>query len=303
MKSYKDAFTHFINQLQDDICLTLETYDGKAAFKKDTWIREGGGGGKTNIISDGRIIEKGGVNTSAVHGVLPESIQTYLQVNSQHFFACGISIVIHPFSPFIPTVHANYRYFELYDDSGKLTDQWFAGGSDLTPYYLFEADAIHFHSTHKEACDRFDILLYARFKNACDSYFYNHHRSEARGIGGLFFDYLRSIDGHDAQFWFDFTTHLGNTFLNAYLPILQRRKDHPFTEAQKHWQEIRRGRYVEFNLIHDKGTLFGLKTNGRIESIFMSLPPTVRWEYDYNVHPGSEEDRLLQVLKSPLNWA
>jgi coproporphyrinogen III oxidase len=302
MISYKKPFVDFIHQLQNDICFALETADGKAKFIEDEWQREGGGGGKTRVITNGNIFEKGGVNTSVVHGVLPEVMQQNLNVKHGNFFACGISLVIHPHNPFVPTVHANYRYFELYDDAGTLIDQWFGGGADLTPYYLFEADAIHFHQTQKAACDTFDISLYPKFKTACDNYFYNHHRKEARGIGGLFFDYLRGNENFDAAFWFNFTTSVGKVFIDSYLPIVQQRKNNAFNEQQKYWQEIRRGRYVEFNLIHDKGTLFGLKTNGRIESILMSLPPTVRWDYNFQPETNSAEEQLLAVLKSPKSW-
>jgi coproporphyrinogen III oxidase len=302
MKSYKESFSNFIQSLQDEICFALEAEDGKAKFIEDVWTREEGGGGKTRVISNGNVFEKGGVNTSFVNGTLPESMRQYLNVTDSNFFACGISLVIHPANPFVPTVHANYRYFELYDDNGNIIDQWFAGGSDLTPYYLFEEDAIHFHKTMEIVCDKFDTDFYPKYKIACDNYFYNHHRNEARGIGGLFFDYLRGDEKHDSKFWFDFTTSVGNEFLNSYLPIVSQRKNIAFTSEHKHWQEIRRGRYVEFNLIHDKGTLFGLKTNGRIESILMSLPPTVRWEYNYQPLPNSEEEKLLKVLQTPINW-
>ncbi len=302
MKSYKEPFVAFIHQLQNSICNALEQEDGKATFIEDKWQREGGGGGKTRVIAKGYIFEKGGVNTSVVHGVLPEVMQQNLHVKHGNFFACGISLVIHPFNPFVPTVHANYRYFELYDEVGTLIDQWFGGGADLTPYYLFEADAIHFHQTQKTACDTFDASLYPKFKTACDNYFYNHHRKEARGIGGLFFDYLRGTENFDAEFWFNFTTGVGKVFVDSYLPIVQQRKNTTFNEQQKYWQEIRRGRYVEFNLIHDKGTLFGLKTNGRIESILMSLPPTVRWDYNFQPEANSEEEKLLNVLTQPKEW-
>lgn len=302
MKSYKLPFVKFIRSLQDEICRTLEWADGKAVFAEDIWERDGGGGGRTRIIKNGKAIEKGGVNISEVHGNLPESMQQYLKVSHSRFFACGISLVIHPSNPFAPTVHANYRYFELYDESGIEVDQWFGGGADLTPYYLFEQDAVHFHRVHKEVCDRFDSQYYPEFKSACDAYFHNHHRGEARGIGGLFFDYLRGTEEKPGQHWFDFTTQVGRVFIDAYLPILQRRKDIPFDEENKFWQEIRRGRYVEFNLIHDKGTLFGLKTKGRIESILMSLPATVRWEYNHQPEEGSEEEKLLQILKEPRDW-
>ncbi len=302
IKSYKDQFIAFIHQLQDEICQALEKEDGKATFQQDSWEREGGGGGDTRIIRDGNIFEKGGVNTSVVHGSLPKALQQHLKVDSGNFFACGISLVLHPSNPFVPTVHANYRYFELYDDKEQLVDQWFGGGADLTPYYLFEEDAVHFHRVQKEVCDQFDPAFYSKYKKACDEYFFNHHRDEARGIGGLFFDYLRPTKAHDAGFWFDFATSMGEVLIESYIPIVKKRKDISFTEHHKHWQEIRRGRYVEFNLIHDRGTLFGLKTKGRIESILMSLPATVRWEYNYHPEPGSEEAKLIAVLKEPRGW-
>jgi coproporphyrinogen III oxidase len=302
MKSFKNEFIDFIHQLQDEICSALEKADGKSKFIEDKWEREGGGGGKTRVIANGNVFEKGGVNTSVVYGTLPESMQNYLKVEHSDFFACGISLVIHPFNPMVPTVHANFRYFELYDQQKNVVDQWFAGGADLTPYYLFEEDALHFHTTFKNAADPFDLTLYPLYKKQCDEYFHNHHRGEARGIGGVFFDYLKGNETHSAEFWFDFTKSNGNAFIDAYLPIVERRKHLPFSDHQKHWQEIRRGRYVEFNLIHDKGTLFGLKTNGRIESILMSLPATVRWEYNFQPVNGSEEEKLLRVLKGPKNW-
>ncbi len=302
MKSYKTEFTNYIHQLQDEICAALEQSDGKATFIEDEWQREGGGGGKTRVISNGNVFEKGGVNTSVVYGVLPESMQQYLKVTHADFFACGISLVIHPFNPMVPTVHANFRYFELYDQEKNVVDQWFAGGADLTPYYLFEEDALHFHQTFKNAAAPFDESLYVEYKKQCDSYFHNHHRGEARGIGGVFFDYLKGDEKHSVDFWLEFTKNNGNSFIESYVPIVEKRKHLSFTEKQKYWQEIRRGRYVEFNLIHDKGTLFGLKTNGRIESILMSLPATVRWDYNFTPEPNSEEERLLQVLKQPKDW-
>lgn len=302
MKSYKEEFVAFIRQLQDKICAAIEAEDGEAKFVEELWQREGGGGGRTRVIQNGAVFEKGGVNISEVHGVLPESMQQYLKVPHADFFACGISLVIHPFSPFVPTVHANYRYFELYDKGGNVVDQWFAGGADLTPYYLFEEDAVHFHQVQKDACDKFDVSYYRKYKEACDKYFFNHHRGEARGIGGTFFDYLRGTPEKPAQHWFEFLTNVGSAFIDAYLPIVRRRKEQTFAHHHKHWQEIRRGRYVEFNLIHDKGTLFGLRTNGRIESILMSLPPTVRWEYNYQPEGGSEEAKLVDVLMHPRDW-
>lgn len=297
MESYKEEFLGFIRLLQDEICRELEDLDGKAVFAEDIWQREEGGGGRTRVISNGAVFEKGGVNTSAVHGRLPASMMDYLKTSHDRFFACGLSLVLHPLNPYVPTVHANYRYFELYDEQGGVVDQWFGGGSDLTPYYYYESDKEYFHATQKKVCDSLDPLLYPRFKEACDHYFYNSHRAEARGIGGLFYDYLRSDEKHEGAFWFDFVTSLGKVFLPSYLPIVLRHKDQAYGDRERYWQEIRRGRYVEFNLIHDKGTLFGLKTNGRTESILMSLPPRVRWDYDFYPEPGSAEEELLLVLR------
>ncbi|MGQ1947876.1 oxygen-dependent coproporphyrinogen oxidase [Geofilum sp. OHC36d9] len=297
MKGFKTEFETFINDLQDKICVTLETIDGKARFKEDLWQREGGGGGRTRIIANGAVFEKGGVNTSAVHGMLPESMMKYLKTDFSHFFACGLSLVLHPVNPYVPTVHANYRYFELYDNDGEVVDFWFGGGSDLTPYYFFEDDKAHFILAQKAVCDRLDLNLYPRYRAVCDDYFYNKHRSEARGIGGLFYDYLRADKEHSGSFWFEFVTSLGHEFIDSYIPIVERRKEMAYGEKQRYWQEIRRGRYVEFNLLYDKGTLFGLKTNGRTESILMSLPPRVRWDYDFVPEPGSAEEKLLLALK------
>ncbi len=302
MKSYRESFYQHIEQLQDTICQRLEALDGQARFREDLWERTGGGGGRTRVIADGQVFEKGGVNISGVHGRLPESMTQYLKVEHNQFFACGISLVIHPKSPFVPTVHANFRYFELYNEEEEVVDQWFAGGADLTPYYLDESDVRHFHQVWKDVCDRYDTAFYPKYKKACDDYFYNHHRDEARGIGGLFFDYLRPSDQHSSDFWRDFTVDNSHAFIDAYVPIVEHQQSKTYSEKQRTWQEIRRGRYVEFNLVHDKGTLFGLKTKGRIESIFMSLPPQVRWEYDFQVEPDSEEAKLLEVLRRPKNW-
>lgn len=298
----KDTFYKYIQDLQNSITSTLETIDGKARFKEDLWERPEGGGGKTRVIENGAVFEKGGVNISGVHGKLPKSMQAYFKVGDVDFFACGLSLVLHPQNPMVPTVHANWRYFEMYDKEGNIIDQWFGGGQDLTPYYLFEEDAIHFHQTCKTACDKHNPGFYSDFKKKCDDYFWNAHRNEARGIGGLFFDYCKVTDRMTMQDWYNFVTEVGNSFLEAYVPIVERRKDLPYTEAQRTWQEIRRGRYVEFNLVHDKGTLFGLKTNGRIESILMSLPPHVQWVYDHHPETGSKEEQLIDILKQPKNW-
>lgn len=298
----KDKFYNYIQELQNTITSRLEEIDGKAKFKEDLWQRAEGGGGRTRVIENGNVFEKGGVNISAVHGKLPDSMQTYFGVKDADFFACGLSLVIHPKSPMAPTVHANWRYFEMYDQDGNIVDQWFGGGQDLTPYYLFEEDAVHFHKTCKTACDKHHPDFYNTYKKKCDDYFWNSHRNEARGIGGLFFDYCKATEDMSMQNWYDFVAEVGDCFLDAYVPIVEKQKHLEYTKSQRNWQEIRRGRYVEFNLVHDKGTLFGLKTNGRIESILMSLPPHVQWVYDHHPIAGSPEAKLLDVLKEPKNW-
>ena len=298
----KNEFYLYIVKLQDRITSKLEEVDGKAKFHEDLWERAEGGGGRTRVIQDGNVFEKGGVNISAVYGELPKAMQNYFKVGDVDFFACGLSLVLHPKNPFVPTVHANWRYFEMYDKQGNVVDCWFGGGQDLTPYYLFDDDAVHFHQTCKTACDKHNREFYSRFKKQCDDYFWNAHRNEARGIGGLFFDYCKATPEFNMNQWCEFVTEVGNSFLDAYVPIVEKRKNSDYTDANRTWQEIRRGRYVEFNLVHDKGTLFGLKTNGRIESILMSLPPHVQWVYDHHPEPGSEEERLTTVLTSPIDW-
>jgi len=298
----KDKFYNYIQTLQDTITAKLEAVDGKANFKEDLWEREEGGGGRSRVIENGNVFEKGGVNISKVHGPLNPAMQKYFNVGDVNFFACGLSLVLHPKNPFAPTVHANWRYFEMYEKDGTLVDSWFGGGQDLTPYYLFEEDAIHFHSVCKSVCDAHDPSFYALYKKQCDDYFYNAHRDEARGLGGLFFDHCKATPERSMTDWYNFVTQVGDSFLDAYVPIVEKRKDIPFTPEQRDWQEIRRGRYIEFNLIHDKGTLFGLKTNGRIESIFMSFPPHVQWRYNYEPEKGTKEDKLLHVLKHPKDW-
>ncbi len=299
----KERWIDFIYTLQDDICGALEVCDGKAKFIEDAWQRPEGGGGKTRVIANGNVFEKGGVNTSVVYGAVTDAMRTQLKINGAHWFACGLSLVIHPINPFVPTVHCNYRMFELYDEHNNIIDRWFGGGTDLTPYYLMEEDITHFHQTYKAVCDQFNTGFYPAFKKHCDDYFVNTHRNnERRGIGGIFYDYKRPDEKRDVEFWLNFSRACGYAFIDAYIPIVNKRKNIPYNAEQKHWQEIRRGRYVEFNLVHDRGTLFGLKTNGRIESILMSLPPTVRFEYNYQPQPGSEEDKLLQVCLHPREW-
>ena len=298
----KDQFYKYIENLQDSITSKIEEVDGLAKFEEDIWQRQEGGGGRTRVIENGAIFEKGGVNISAVHGELPEVLRKQFNADEGTFFACGLSLVLHPINPMIPTVHANWRYFEMYDTTGKMVTKWFGGGQDLTPYYLFDEDAIHFHTVCKNVCDSYSPDFYSTFKKNCDDYFWNAHREEARGVGGLFFDYLKSTNCYSIQDRYDFVTAVGASFLESYLPIVKKRKDIPFTISQKDWQEIRRGRYVEFNLVHDRGTLFGLKTNGRIESILMSLPPVVQWKYNHHPEKESEEERLIAVLTNPKEW-
>lgn len=298
----KEKFYAYIQKLQDEITSSLEEIDGKASFRQDLWERPEGGGGRTRVIENGDVFEKGGVNISKVYGPLAPAMQKHFGVGDVDFFACGLSLVLHPKNPMAPTVHANWRYFEMYEKDGALVDAWFGGGQDLTPYYLFEEDAKHFHQVCKAACDKHDPDFYKDYKEKCDSYFWNSHRNEARGVGGLFFDYCKATEAKSLEDWYNFVTEVGDSFLEAYTPILRKRKDARFSEENRNWQEIRRGRYVEFNLVHDKGTLFGLKTNGRIESILMSLPPKVQWVYDHEPQPGSEEHKLVQVLRKPKDW-
>jgi coproporphyrinogen III oxidase len=293
VESIKQRMVGLVEACQDEICQALEALDGEVRFREDVWERPGGGGGRTRVLEDGAVFEKAGVNTSVVFGELEEGFAKRLQGEGRQFFATGISLVLHPRSPMVPTVHANFRFIQ---QGGKA---WFGGGADLTPYYLFEEDARHFHGVLKGACDRHSADFYPRFKKTCDDYFRLKHRNEARGVGGIFFENL----GLDLEQELAFVSDCARQFLPAYLPIAQRRKDTPYGEPQRAWQEIRRGRYVEFNLVYDRGTLFGLETNGRTESILMSLPPRVRWVYDHHPEPGSPEAKLVDVLVTPREWA
>jgi len=301
--AFRDRWIAYIHDLQNNICQGLEDVDGRAKFITDEWEREGGGGGITRVIADGVVFEKGGVNTSVVWGKVTDMMRAQLKIDGSKWFAAGLSLVIHPLNPYVPTTHANWRYFELYDEQGNVTDRWFGGGSDLTPYYLFEEDAKHFHSTLKTVMDNYGKEKYPQYKKWCDEYFVNKHRSdEMRGIGGVFYDHLRPTDEAGAEELLAFQQAGGNAFLPAYTPIVLRRKDTPYGEREKEWQEIRRGRYVEFNLVHDRGTLFGLKTQGRTESILMSLPPRARWAYNYQPQPGTPEAELLDACLHPREW-
>lgn len=300
----------FIKENQKKIVAAIEEVDGQK-FKVDNWQRPGGGGGISCVLQDGNVFEKAGVNISVVYGKLPRPAIQRMRadhkaldpdVESLDYFAAGLSIVMHPKNPMAPTVHLNYRYFETANEDGSSNAWWFGGGSDLTPCYLFDEDAIQFHKGLKEACDKHDKSYYPRFKKWCDEYFNNKHRGEARGVGGIFFDDLDEQE-KDREQLFSFVKDCLGSFLPAYLPIINRRKDLPYTEAEKAWQQIRRGRYVEFNLVHDRGTSFGLNTpNARVESILMSLPLTARWEYMHSPQKGSKEERMLSVLRKPVEW-
>ena len=342
---FRDRVAEYVVDLQEEIVASLEKFDSSASkFKRDSWTRAEGGRGiscafavpnPTRLEDTNTVLEKAGVNVSIVHGNLPPA--AVKQMKSEHatlpwdpdfdgslpFYAAGISLIIHPRNPHAPTVHANYRYFEVSDpkDPSKVIAWWFGGGSDLTPCYLYEEDAIHFHESLKNACDRnAPGELYRPFKKWCDNYFYIPHRKEMRGIGGIFFDDLNSADHYllptdkdlsscrprSQEKIFDFVKSCGDCFLPSYLPILKERSKIPFNEQQRRWQLLRRGRYVEFNLVYDRGTKFGLNTPGaRIESILMSLPETARWEYqsEMGVDAESEEGKLLEVVRNPREWA
>ena len=299
----KEEWIAFTHDLQNHICAALEQCDGKAKFIEDVWQRPEGGGGKTRVITDGNVFEKGGVNTSIVFGEVSDIMRRDLKIDGAKWFASGISLVIHPLNPFVPTVHCNYRMFELYNEDDVIVDRWFGGGTDLTPYYLFKDDAKHFHQTYKNVCDEFDVSFYPSFKKKCDDYFINTHRNnERRGIGGIFYDYKKPDEKYDVNFWINFGKACGGAFINAYIPIVEKRKNISYTDENKYWHEIRRGRYVEFNLVHDRGTLFGLKTNGRTESILMSLPPTVRFNYNYHPLKGTPEADLVEICLHPTHW-
>jgi coproporphyrinogen III oxidase len=291
-----DRAAKFFSELQTDICRALGEADGAVEFGADAWQRPGGGGGVARVLEGGAVFEKAGVNWSSVDGELPEELARSMPGEGRSFRASGVSLVLHPRSPMIPTTHANFRCL------AKGDALWFGGGADLTPYYLFRDDAVHFHTTLAAACDRHrPVGDYDRFKTWCDEYFYLPHRKETRGVGGVFFDYIGSKGEHPGEQTFDFVRDLGRSFVDAYLPIVQRRQTASYGELERTWQLRRRGRYVEFNLIYDRGTLFGLKTDGRIESILMSLPPMVRWDYDVMAKPGSPEAELLAHLK-PIDW-
>lgn len=294
----KEEISRQYQLIQDEITLGLELLDGAEKFREELWEREGGGGGRTRIIQNGNIIEKGGVNFSAVHGILPEAIKKAFKVNDDDFFATGISIVIHPNHPFVPIIHMNIRYFEIDENT-----RWFGGGIDVTPHYVFEEDARFFHNHLKGICDQFHSDFYSKFKKWADDYFFIKHRNETRGIGGVFYDRLTpDTAGIGWDEIFEFSKAVARSFVPIYSELVNRNRSKEFTEAQKQWQYQRRSRYVEFNLVYDAGTKFGLETNGRIESILMSLPPQANWTYDFKPKEGSEEEKTLGLLKKGIDW-
>ena len=291
----KEQIEKWFRDLQSEICRGLEKEDQKGKFEEDTWERPGGGGGITRIIRNGNVIEKGGVNWSAVHGKTPPNILKALKLEESDFFATGVSIVIHPLNPWVPIIHMNVRYFEMSNGT-----YWFGGGIDLTPHYVVESDARFFHSQLKETCDQFDLEYYPKFKKWADDYFYIKHRKETRGIGGIFFDRLQGSTQADLEHYWNFTQAVGKTFLPTYIELIRRNRDKSYADKELDWQRVRRGRYVEFNLVYDKGTKFGLDTDGRTESILMSLPPLAQWEYDHQ--PNEKEKETLSFLRKELNW-
>ncbi|CAN6454256.1 unnamed protein product [Victoria cruziana] len=305
--SVRGRFEKMIREAQDKVCAAIEAVDG-CQFKEDVWSRPGGGGGISRVLQDGNVWEKAGVNVSVVYGMMPPDAYraatagTVVNAGPVPFFAAGISSVLHPKNPFAPTLHFNYRYFETdapEDAVGAPRKWWFGGGTDITPSYIFEEDVKHFHATQKMACDKFDPTFYPRFKKWCDDYFCIKHRNERRGLGGIFFD---DLNDYDQEFLLAFATECADSVVPAYIPLIEKRKDTPFTEQHKAWQQLRRGRYVEFNLVYDRGTTFGLKTGGRIESILVSLPLTARWEYDHKPEEGTEEWKLLDACVNPKEW-
>ncbi|MCB9204415.1 MAG: oxygen-dependent coproporphyrinogen oxidase [Flavobacteriales bacterium] len=297
MSLSKEEIADWFRNLQLHICSELEAEDGKAKFVEDNWQRPGGGGGHTRVIQHGNVFEKGGVNFSAVHGELSDRIMQALGLNDNQFFATGVSIVIHPINPFVPIIHMNVRYFELGDGT-----YWFGGGIDLTPHYIQKEDAQFFHSALKSTCDRFDADYYPEFKKWADDYFYISHRKETRGIGGIFFDRLKEDQSHTKEQRWNFVQAVGETFAPTYRHLVAKNKSAKYSDSNLQWRNLRRGRYVEFNLVYDKGTKFGLETDGRIESILMSLPETASWFYNFQPADNSPERETLDLLRKDIGW-
>lgn len=294
-----EAVKTYLLGLQDSICDALSKEDGQS-FTEDSWERPGGGGGRSRVLEEGNIIEKGGVNFSHVFGdgLPPSATAARPELAGRSFQAMGVSLVIHPRNPYVPTSHANVRFF-IAEKEGAEPVWWFGGGFDLTPYYGFEEDVVHWHQASKKACEPFGDDIYPKYKKWCDEYFYLKHRNEPRGVGGLFFDDLNEW-GFEKSF--SFMQSVGNHYIDAYLPIIQKRRNHEYGERERDFQLYRRGRYVEFNLVFDRGTIFGLQTGGRTESILMSLPPLVKWKYDWSPEPGSSEAELYDKFLKPKDW-
>jgi len=304
MEINKENITEWLKTLQDTICKALENEDGLAKFKEENWTREEGGGGRSRVMENGNVIEKGGVMFSAVSGKTPDFLfkeKEHSVSNTSHqettFFATGVSIVIHPQSPLVPIIHMNIRYFEM--SNGV---KWLGGGIDLTPHYIVDEDAKFFHSQLKSVCDKHHTSYYSKFKTWADDYFFINHRKETRGVGGIFFDRLNQNEEMSFEQNFAFWQDVGKAFAPIYVSLMNKNKAKVFTVDQKQWQLLRRGRYVEFNLVYDKGTKFGLETNGRVESILMSLPANASWLYDFKTKEGSEEQNTLDKLKKGINW-
>lgn len=293
----KEITSNWFKSLQDKICADLENADGKSKFIEDVWFREGGGGGRSRIINNGTIIAKGGVGFSAVEGKTPEKILKHLNLEESDFFATGVSIVIHPDNPMIPIIHMNVRYFEMSNGIW-----WFGGGIDLTPHYIDIDDAKFFHSRLKEICDKHNNRYYSEFKSWADNYFYIKHRNETRGIGGIFFDRLSNNDNFTFENRFEFVKDIGINFAPIYTYLMNKNNKLSYDDNNKKWQNLRRSRYVEFNLVYDAGTKFGLDTNGRTESILMSMPPVAEWEYNYIPEKNSREEYTLSMLKKDIDW-
>jgi coproporphyrinogen III oxidase len=295
-----DAVESYLSSLQERITTALEQLDGGARFREDAWQRPEGGGGRTRVLTQGTLFEQAGVNFSYVHGqrLPPSATAQRPELAGCAFRALGVSLVIHPYNPYVPTSHCNVRFF-VADKPQAAAIWWFGGGFDLTPCYGFEEDVMHWHRSARAACDGFDQHYYARFKQWCDEYFFIKHRGEPRGVGGLFFD---DLNENGFEHCFGFMKSVGDHFLPAYLPIVERRKDMPYGEREREFQLYRRGRYVEFNLVYDRGTLFGLQSGGRTESILMSLPPRVAWRYNWQPEPGSPEAKLYEAFLKPKDW-
>lgn len=304
----KENIRDWFKSLQTDICVQLEKADGKGKFISDVWERPGGGGGISRILAEGNIIEKGGVNFSEVWGKTPEPTLRLLNLplanekDAPQFFATGVSIVIHPSNPMVPIIHMNVRYFEVQTSPGEKEIWWFGGGIDLTPHYVIEDDARHFHQQLKTVCDEHHPSYYPEFKKWADDYFFIRHRNETRGVGGIFFDYLKAENGFTRESRFGFVKSVGSSFAPIYTHFMKKNGNLAFDDRHKKWQYLRRGRYVEFNLVWDRGTKFGLETDGRTESILMSLPPQANWEYDHKPAAGSEEAKTLSLLRKGIDW-